>query len=152
MLVFIDDLILFAPTLEEHELRLKKVCQCLREFGLKLSVEKCVFFQTSVCYLGHVVSSDGMETDPDKISTLTSWPVPQNLKELRSFLGFAGYYCRFVEGFSSVVKPLNDLTAGYPPYQKNSKQMKVQHYLDPKEPFAAGQLLASRPLKKLSRS
>ncbi|CAL9702462.1 unnamed protein product [Knipowitschia caucasica] len=67
-LVFIDDLIVFAPTLEEHERRLKKVLQRLKEYGLKLSVEKCVFFQTSVRYLGHVVSCNGVETDPSKIS------------------------------------------------------------------------------------
>lgn len=136
-LVFIDDLIVFAPTLEEHEQRLMRVLQRLKEFGLKLSVEKCVFFQTSVRYLGHVVSSNGVETDPAKIATLTTWPVPQNLKELRSFLGFAGYYRRFVQGYSSVVRPLNELTSGYPPSQKRSKQVvKVQHYLNPKEPFA----------------
>ena len=83
VLVFIDDLIVFAPTLEEHEARLMKVLGRLREFGLKLSVEKCVFFQTSVRYLGHVVSRDGVQTNPDKISTLTTWPVPKTLKELR---------------------------------------------------------------------
>ena len=137
-LVFIDDLIVFAPTLEEHEQRLMKVLQRLKEFGLKLSVEKCVFFQTSVHYLGHVVSSDGVETDPDKIATLTTWPVPQNLKELRSFLGFSGYYRRFVQGYSSIARPLNELTSGYPPSQKRSKNVgKSQQYLNPKEPFAA---------------
>lgn len=136
-LVFIDDLLVFAPTLEEHEQRLMKVLQRLKEFGLKLSVEKCVFFQTSVHYLGHVVSSDGVKTDPDKIATLTSWPVPQNLKELRSFLGFAGYYRRFVQGYSSIARPLNDLTSGYPPSQKKSRQVgKSQQYLNPKELFA----------------
>lgn len=135
-LVFIDDLIVFAPTLEEHEERLMKVLQRLKEFGLKLSVEKCVFFQPSVRYLGHVVSRNGVETDPGKITTLTSWPVPKNLKELRSFLGFAGYYRRFVKDYSSIVKPLNELTSGYPPSQKRCKSsVRPQGYLDPKEPF-----------------
>lgn len=87
VLVFIDDLIVYAPTLEEHEKRLMKVLQRLKEFGLKLSVEKCEFFQRSVKYLGHVVSKNGVKTDPSKIETLKSWPVPSNLKELRSFLG-----------------------------------------------------------------
>lgn len=136
-LVFIDDLIIFAPTLEEHERRLLKVLDRLKEFGLKLSPEKCVFCQTSVRYLGHIVSQDGVETDPEKISTLTSWPVPKTLKELRSFLGFASYYRRFVQGFSSIVKPLNNLTAGYPPTQKQRKPSpsQTQKYLDPKQPF-----------------
>ncbi|KAL3967235.1 hypothetical protein ACER0C_029268 [Sarotherodon galilaeus] len=136
VLVFIDDLIVFAPTLEEHETRLMKVLTRLKDFGLKLSLEKCMFFQTSVKYLGHVVSQAGVETDPDKISTLTSWPVPKNLKELRSFLGFAGYYRRFVQGYSAIVKPLHDLTAGYPPSQKKLRAtVKPENYLNPKEPF-----------------
>uniref|UniRef100_A0AAZ1XYY5 ribonuclease H n=1 Tax=Oreochromis aureus TaxID=47969 RepID=A0AAZ1XYY5_OREAU len=136
VLVFIDDLIVFAPTLEEHKTRLMKVLTRLKDFGLKLSLEKCMFFQTSVKYLGHVVSQAGVETDPDKISTLTSWPVPKNLKELRSFLGFAGYYRRFVQGYSAIVKPLHDLTAGYPPSQKKLRPtIKPGNYLNPKEPF-----------------
>uniref|UniRef100_A0A3B3HGE9 Gypsy retrotransposon integrase-like protein 1 n=1 Tax=Oryzias latipes TaxID=8090 RepID=A0A3B3HGE9_ORYLA len=134
--VFIDDIIVFAPTLEEHEARLMRVLNKLKEFGLKLSLEKCVFFQTEVKYLGHVVSQEGVKTDPDKISTLLTWPVPKTLKELKSFLGFVGYYRRFVQGFSTITKPLHDLTAGYPPTQKNMKPLvKPGAYLDPKEPF-----------------
>lgn len=70
VLVFLDDLIVFSSTLEEHEQRLLRVLNRLREYGLKLSPEKCKFFQTSVRYLGHVVSEKGVETDPDKISAL----------------------------------------------------------------------------------
>lgn len=137
VLVFIDDLIIFAPTLEEHEARLMKVLNRLKEFGLKLSVEKCKFFQRSVRYLGHVVSRNGVETDPDKIKALTTWPVPKTLKELRSFLGFAGYYRRYIKGYSTIVKPLHDLTSGYPPSQKKFKStIKPEQYLNPKEPFA----------------
>uniref|UniRef100_A0A3B3I0W1 Gypsy retrotransposon integrase-like protein 1 n=1 Tax=Oryzias latipes TaxID=8090 RepID=A0A3B3I0W1_ORYLA len=135
VLVFIDDIIVFAPTLEEHEERLR-VLNKLKEYGLKLSIDKCIFFQTSVKYLGHIVSQDGVRTDPEKISALTSWPVPKTLKELRSFLGFAGYYRRFVKGYSFIVKPLHDLTAGYPPSQKKQKPLiKKQEYHNPKEPF-----------------
>ncbi|KAG1925421.1 interleukin-1 receptor accessory protein-like 1-A [Pimephales promelas] len=121
VLVFIDDLIVFSKTLEEHEARLMKVLTRLREFGLKLSPEKCVFFQTSVRYLGHVVSRNGVETDPEKIAALKTWPVPKNLRELRSFLGFAGYYRRFVKAYSNIVKPLHNLTSGYPPSHKKLK-------------------------------
>ncbi|KAL0172982.1 hypothetical protein M9458_033293, partial [Cirrhinus mrigala] len=120
-LVFLDYVILFSRTLEEHEERLLRVLTRLKEFGLKLSPEKCVFFQTSVRYLGHVVSRDGVRTDPEKISALRTWPVPQTLRELKSFLGFAGYYRRFVKGYSSIVKPLHSLTSGYPPFHKKSK-------------------------------
>ncbi|XP_042254131.1 uncharacterized protein LOC121887433 [Thunnus maccoyii] len=136
VLVFLDDLIVFSRTLEEHEEKLIKVLSRLKEFGLKLSPEKCVFFQTSVRYLGHVVSRNGVQTDPEKISALKTWPIPQNLQELRSFLGFAGYYRRFVKGYSSIVKPLHDLTSGYPPSQKKAKmKQKSEQYHNPKELF-----------------
>ena len=136
VLVFIDDLIVFAPTLEEHEERLMRVLNRLKDFGLKLSVEKCTFFQTSVHYLGHVVSKNGVETDPAKIEALRSWPPPKTLKELRSFLGFAGYYRRFVKDYSKIVKSLHELTSGYPPSQKKCKPLvRPEDYLNPKEPF-----------------
>lgn len=95
-LVFIDDLIVFSDTLEQHESRLIQVLNRLKEYGLKLSSEKFKFFQNSVKYLGHIVSQHGVETDPQKIEALKTWPVPKNLKELRSFLGFSGYYRQFV--------------------------------------------------------
>lgn len=134
VLAFLDDLIIFSETLEEHETRLMKVLGRLKAFGLKLSPEKCSFFQTSVKYLGHV-SRNGVETDPENISSLKTWPVPQNLRELRSFLGFAGYYRRFVRGYSNIVKPLHGLTSGYPPPHKKSslKQSTDQTYHNLKE-------------------
>ncbi|XP_078787638.1 retrovirus-related Pol polyprotein from transposon 297 [Oryzias latipes] len=113
VLVFLDDLIIFSDTLEEHEDRLMRVLHRLKDYGLKLSLEKCKLFQTSVRYLGHIVSERGVETDPEKIDALKSWPIPQTLKELRSFLGFAGYYRRFIQGYAAIAKPLNDLTRGH---------------------------------------
>ncbi|XP_051953222.1 retrovirus-related Pol polyprotein from transposon opus [Xyrauchen texanus] len=136
VLVFIDDLIVFSKTLEEHESRLLQVLNRLKEYGLKLSPEKCRFFQTSVRYLGHIVSRDGVETDPAKVEALKTWPKPTNLKELRSFLGFAGYYRRFVREYSKIIKPLTDLTAGYPPLRKSGiKKPKEGSYFNPKEEF-----------------
>ncbi|KAL6476237.1 hypothetical protein MHYP_G00147360 [Metynnis hypsauchen] len=136
VLVFLDDLIVFSDTIEEHEKRLLRVLSRLKVYGLKLSLEKCRFFQTSVRYLGHVVSKNGVETDPEKIKALKTWPSPTNLKELRSFLGFAGYYRRFIQNYSNIVRPLNDLTAGYPPLRKTDKQKKISgEYFKPREPF-----------------
>lgn len=136
VLVFLDDLIVFSDTLEEHETRLIHVLNRLREYGLKLSPDKCKFFQTSVRYLGHIVSSEGVKTDPEKVQALKTWPRPQNLKELQSFLGFSGYYRRFVEDYSRIVKPLTNLTAGYPPRRKGIKVNPSDgKYLSPKEPF-----------------
>lgn len=136
VLVFLDDLIVFSNSLEEHESRLLRVLHRLRDYGLKLSPEKCKFFQSSVRYLGHVVSEHGVETDPEKISALKSWPVPRTLKELRSFLGFAGYYRRFINNYAALAKPLNDLTKGYIPSRRNrSKHPSAVKSLDAKQPF-----------------
>lgn len=136
VLVFLDDLIVFSSTLEEHETRLIHVLERLREYGLKLSPDKCRFFQTSVHYLGHIVSREGVKTDPEKVESLKTWPRPQTLKELQSFLGFTGYYRRFVKDYSKIVKPLTSLTAGYPPRRKGCKAGPNDgKYLDPKQPF-----------------
>lgn len=136
VLVFLDDLIVFSSSLEDHETRLIHVLERLREYGLKLSPDKCRFFQTAVRYLGHIVSRDGVKTDPEKVEALKTWPRPQTLKELQSFLGFTGYYRRFVKDYSKIVKPLTSLTAGYPPKRKHCKNPPNDpKYLNPKEPF-----------------
>lgn len=139
VLVFLDDLIVFSDTLEEHEERLLKVLHRLRDFGLKLSPEKCQFFRTSVRYLGHIVSANGVETDQAKIASLTTWPRPTNISELKSFLGFAGYYRRFIKDYSKIAKPLNDLTAGFlPPKRRpvsSGSNLKCPSSVDFKKPF-----------------
>lgn len=92
VLVYMDDIIIFAKTREEMEERLLRVLDRLKACGLKVSPEKCQLFCRSVKYLGHIVSESGIQTDPDKVSSVTSWPRPTNAKELRSFLGLTGYY------------------------------------------------------------
>ena len=88
VLVYLDDLIVFGKTLEEHEERLLKVLERLEECGLKLSLDKCQFCQPEVRFLGHIVSEAGVATDPDKVSAVSQWKKPNDLKSLRSFLGF----------------------------------------------------------------
>ena len=83
---------------------------------------KCEFFKTKVKYLGHVVSQDGVETDPDKISALSSWPVPTNIKALRSYLGFTGYNRRFIKDYAKIGKPLNNLLVGHLTQKSVSKK------------------------------
>lgn len=112
VIAFLDDLIIFSNTLEEHEERLMTVLKRLADYGLKLSPGKCKFFQSSVKYLGHIISEHGIQPDPEKVSAIKNWPIPRSVKELRSFLGFAGYYRRFVKDYSRLARPLNELLKG----------------------------------------
>ena len=123
-LIYLDDIIVFSSTFEEHLERLERVLNRLIEYGLKLKPSKCNFFMKEVKYLGHVISERGIETDPDKIKALQEWPVPSNITELRSFLGFAGYYRRFVKNYSKIAGPLYSLTGGRPVKRRKTKKTK----------------------------
>ena len=109
-LVYLDDIIIFSKTFEEHISNLDQVLQRLREANLKLSPKKCTLLQSQVTFLGHVVSKDGISTDPEKIKSVTEWPVPKNVKQVRSFLGLCSYYRRYVKHFSNLARPLHRLT------------------------------------------
>ena len=117
--VYLDDLIIFSDTFEEHLNRLNLVLQRIRECGLKLSPKKCSFFMPKVKYVGHIVSQKGIEPDPSKINKIKNWPTPTNPEEVRQFLGFAGYYRRFVRNFSRIAKPLSELMP--PPVKKGKR-------------------------------
>lgn len=112
VLVYLDDVIVFGKTLEEHEERLLKVLDRLGEVGLKLSVDNCQICPPRVKYLGHIVSADGVAPDPNKTEAVAAWPMPTNLKTLQSFLGFCGYYRRLIQNYSEIVRPLTELTKG----------------------------------------
>lgn len=109
-LVYVDDIIVMGRSFAEHIQNVASVFQRLREAGLKLKATKCRLFQERVTFLGHVVSSKGIEPDPEKISSISSWPEPRSLTEMRSFLGLASYYKNFVENFGEVARPLYELT------------------------------------------
>ncbi|PIK53313.1 hypothetical protein BSL78_09792 [Apostichopus japonicus] len=109
-LVYLDDVIVYGSTFEVAKNRLKTVFDRFREAGLKLSPSKCKLFQRSVTYLGHVVSSEGVATDPEKIKAVSEWPRPQRLTDVRSFVGLCGYYRRFIRGFAEIASPLFKLT------------------------------------------
>ena len=111
-LIYLDDLVVFSRTFDEHIERLEKVFERLVEAGLKLSPAECNLFQKELQYLGHIVSPEGIATDPKKVECVREWPVPQNLKQLQSFLGFVGYYRRFIKDFSKIGRPLYDLFKG----------------------------------------
>ena len=109
-LVYIDDIIIFSETLDDHLLQLQEVFSRLKSAKLKLKPKKCCLFRKRVKYLGHVVSEHGVETDPDKIEAVRCWPTPQSQTEVRSFVGLCSYYRRFIPDFASVAKPLILLT------------------------------------------
>jgi transposase InsO family protein len=122
MLVYLDDLLVYSKTWEDHLQRLEKVFLRLREIGVKLNPNKCKFGLKSVHFLGYVISADGVATDPDKIAAVKEWKQPTTTVEVRSFLGFASYYRKFVPGFAKIAAPLHELVNKMT--QKHSKEKK----------------------------
>ncbi|KAL0558819.1 hypothetical protein IC582_003401 [Cucumis melo] len=116
VIVFIDDILIYSKTEAEHEEHLRMVLQTLRDNKLYAKFSKCEFWLTQVSFLGHVVSKDGVSVDPAKIEAVTGWTRPSTVSEVRSFLGLAGYYRRFVENFSRIATPLTQLTRKGAPF------------------------------------
>ena len=111
-LVYLDDIIIFSSDIEDHFQKLEKVFQRLKDYNLKLKPSKCMFLKESVKYLGHIVSSEGIHTDPDKLVAVKSWPIPNNVKKVQQFLGFVGFYRRFIKDFAKIAYPLTQLLKG----------------------------------------
>src|SRR5215204_4649564 len=97
VLVYLDDILIFSESMEDHLIHLQQVLALLRKHQLYGKLEKCDFAKPSVEFLGHVVSGEGIAVDPHKIDTIKSWPQPRNVHELRSFLGLTNYYRKFVK-------------------------------------------------------
>jgi hypothetical protein len=108
-LLYLDDVIVIGLTFPEHLRNLKKVSERLREARLKLNPDKCHLLQKEVRYLGHILSPDGISTDPEKLKAMQEWATPKNKHEIRSFLGLCTYYRRFISGFTDIAKPLTKL-------------------------------------------
>jgi hypothetical protein len=108
-LVFFDDILIYSPTFDSHLTHLSSIFHLLRKDQWKVKLSKCEFAQTSISYLGHIISAQGVSTDPDKITVVQQWPTPANSKELRNFLGLAGFYRKFVRHFGMISRPLIDL-------------------------------------------
>ena len=111
LLLYLDDIVVYSTSVAQHVQRLEVVLDRLQREGLKVKLSKCAFFQREVRYLGHIISNHGVATDPAKIEAVEQWPRPLQVSELRSFLGFASYYRRFVEGFARLAAPLHKLVA-----------------------------------------
>ncbi|GJZ55195.1 putative reverse transcriptase domain-containing protein [Tanacetum coccineum] len=115
VIIFIDDVLIYSKNKEDHEVHLRLVLELLRKEKLYAKFSKCEFWLQEVHFLGHVVNQSGIHVDPSKIEAVKNWKAPTTSSEIRSFLGLAGYYRRFIANFSKIAKPLTSLT------QKNQK-------------------------------
>ncbi|KAK3550724.1 hypothetical protein QTP70_003956 [Hemibagrus guttatus] len=114
VLVYIDDILIYSGDLAEHRHHVAKVLERLRKFQLFLKVEKCSFHQPSVQFLGYKIDSSGIQMDEGKITAIRNWPAPATVKELQRFLGFANFYRRFIQNYSSIANPLTSLLRNKP--------------------------------------
>jgi hypothetical protein len=111
VVVFIDDILIFSKNEDEHDEHLCLVLQKLRENQLYVKLNKCEFWLKEVSFLGHIISEGGIFVDPSKVKDVLSWNTPQNVSDIRSFLGLAGYYRRFIKEFSKISMPMMELLA-----------------------------------------
>ncbi|WVZ81904.1 hypothetical protein U9M48_029230 [Paspalum notatum var. saurae] len=110
VVVFIDDILIYSKSEKEHEEHLKIVLTRLREHKLYAKFSKCAFWPKEVSFLGHILSEKGVAVDPSKVKDVLNWKQPETVIEIRSFLGLAGYYRRFIKDFSKTAKPMTSLT------------------------------------------
>ena len=108
--LYLDDVIVFASSIEDHLNRLEEVFKRCQEAGLKLKPKKCSFLQESVQFLGHLVDAKGVHTDPEKIEKIQNWPTPTSVTEVRTFVGLTSYYRRFIKNYAEIASPLHNLT------------------------------------------
>ncbi|XP_061337123.1 uncharacterized mitochondrial protein AtMg00860-like [Gastrolobium bilobum] len=148
VVVFIDDILIYSKSKEEHEEHLRTVLHILRKKQLYAKPSKCEFWLPQIQFLGHVISDEGVAVDPSNIEAIVNWERPKTVTEIRSFLGLAGYYRRFIEGFSKRVLPLTRLTRKEVPFvwtqecetyfQELKRMLTTAPVLtlpDPEEPF-----------------
>lgn len=109
VLVFFDDILINSPSLEAHVKHLRSVLEVMQANTLYAKHSKCTFAMDKVEYLGHLISGEGVSTDPSKIQSMKDWPVPSNVKQLRGFLGLIGYYRRFIKNYAVINHPLTQL-------------------------------------------
>jgi len=130
VVVFIDDILIYSKTQEEHAEHLRLVLGVMREKQLYAKLSKCEFWMDEVQFLGHVISAQSIVVDPTKIEAVVKWESPKSAIEIRSFVGLAGYYRRFIEGFSKIAAPLTLLTRKDQPFtwtdkcEKNFQELK----------------------------
>lgn len=123
--VYLDDIVVFASSLQEHEEKLREVFSRLDAFHLKIQPDKCEFLRHEVAYLGHVISSEGVKPNPEKTTAVKNFPIPKSCKDIKAFLGLTGYYRRFIANFSNITKPLTSLLKKDVPFVWGESQEKA---------------------------
>jgi hypothetical protein len=109
VVVFIDDILVYSRSEEEHKEHLRLFLQKLQEHRLYAKLSKCEFWMKQGAFLGHIISKGGISVDPRKVQDVLSWSLPMSVGDIQSFLGLAGYYRRFIKGFSMISKPMTEL-------------------------------------------
>ena len=123
--VYLDDILVFSRTLDEHWIHLRQALERLREAKLFGRLHKCEFVKERVDYLGFEVSPEGIHASPDKVKAVIEWPTPKDIHDLRSFLGLASYYRKFIKGFSEIARPLTWLTRKGAKWEWSESQRKA---------------------------
>ena len=126
LLLYLDDISIFAPTIDEMLDRIQLVFNRLKQFNLKIKPKKCQFFSTSVLFLGHVLSAEAISANPEKVDKVKTWPVPKTIKEVQSFLGLASYYRRFIPHFAKKARCLHELVGPTASKPKNRSKARVK--------------------------
>ena len=126
LLLYLDDICIFAPTIDEMLDRIQLVFNRLKQFNLKIKPKKCQFFSTSVLFLGHVLSAEGISANPEKVDKVKTWPVPKTIKEVQSFLGLASYYRHFIPHFAKKAQCLHELVGPNASKPKNRSKVRVK--------------------------
>ena len=154
-IIYLDDVIIFSKTPEEHIARLEAVFKKISDAGLKLKPSKCEFFKRWIHYLGHIVSNKGIETDPKKIEAIVNWPGPRTVHEVQKILGFTNYYRKFVYKYAQMALPLNKLISGENAKKKHKKiewgNGEEQAFQQLKEACTKTPVLAYADYKKILR-
>jgi hypothetical protein len=125
VVVYFDDILIYRKSLDEHVEHIRSVLAVLREQKLYANLDKCTFCTDKVVSLGFVVLGQGLEVDEEKIKAVCEWVPPQNVRQVRSFLGLAGFYQRFVKYFSTIAAPINELTKKEVPFNWGEGQEKA---------------------------
>ena len=139
VIVYLDDILVFSDNEEDHKDHVRRVLQRLREHNLQTKLGKCTFHTDTIEYLGFIVSPAGLTMDPEKTKVVHDWPVPKNVKDIQSFLGFANFYRRFIANYSEIVVPMNRLTRKDTPFEWGSECQKA--FEDLKQAFTTAPVL-----------